>query len=373
MSSFIQAAQKKVTDIRAYLRDQQVGDSIKYRAEKGATHVIYIPFENVEVLDENGNASTVRQIKCISGNVHEWTGSDGKYKSTVCLKDTIRKGENGEMLNDGSCPFCDRIEDAWEIYNMRKEQEEKNCTLTDPHKREEHMKAAARTFGDERKAKKANQYVYLLVAQFKTDKDKQPILENGLPAYDLRVMKLSYKRLEKIMTQVSNAGDELPGCELMFTYPSTDDQRLIVSQSAITLMFPQKRLTTVYPDVANKIAEDAAKFSFEGLDKQGFPEWEGMTSEKAKEVTDAQFYEWDKYKRELKVNPNAKYLEYTTATDASNPSLSGAPAVPTIAAPTVAAPNLAAPNADGTGAPEIPGLGAGNISDLFGAGGAITI
>lgn len=380
MSSFIQAAQKKVTDIRAYLRDQSNGTQIRYRAEKGNTHLIYIPFEDVEMTDENGNSTTVRQIKCIAGNVHEWTTPDGKYHSTICLKDTIRKDEaTGALINDGSCPFCERISDAWDIFNMRKLREEEICQLPAGPQRDEHMKSAARTFGDERKAKEASQYVYLLVVQFVTDKDRKPVLENGIPSYNLRVMKLSTKRLEKIVTQVSNAGEELPGAELLFSYPDTDDLRLAVGQSTITLVFPNRRLTATYPALLDKINADVAKFSFEGLDKQGFSEWAGMTTANAKKVTDAQFEQWDKYQKELKVNPNAQYLEYITAAPSANPSLAGAPAAPTVAAPTIAAPSIAAPSVavpnvaggaeQATAAPDVPGLGTGTIADLFGSAG----
>ena len=385
MNSFMAAAQKKVTDIRAYLRDQQTGNSIRYRAEKGNTHLVYIPFEEVEVTDENGNVTKVSQLKCIAGNVHEWSTPDGKYHSTICLKDAIRKDETtGEILNDGTCPFCDRIRDAWDIYNMRKAREEETCQLPAGPQRDEHLKSAARTFGDERKAKEATSYVYLLVVQFVTDKDRKPVMENGIPTYNLRVMKLSTKRLEKIVTQVSNAGEDLPGSELLFSYPDTDDLRLAVGQSTITLVFPNKRLTALYPALMEKIDADVKKFSFEGLDKQGFTEWAGMTTAAAQKVTDAQFEQWDKYQKELKVNPNAQYLEYITVSPSANPSLSGAPAAPTApTAPTIAVPGLAIPSVATpdskseapatTAAPDVPGIG-GNIADLFGsAGGGIQL
>lgn len=267
---------------------------------------------------------------------------------------------------------------------MRKAREEETCQLPAGPQRDEHLKSAARTFGDERKAKEATSYVYLLVVQFVTDKDRKPVMENGIPTYNLRVMKLSTKRLEKIVTQVSNAGEDLPGSELLFSYPDTDDLRLAVGQSTITLVFPNKRLTALYPALMEKIDADVKKFSFEGLDKQGFTEWAGMTTAAAQKVTDAQFEQWDKYQKELKVNPNAQYLEYITVSPSANPSLSGAPAAPTApTAPTIAVPGLAIPSVATpdskseapatTAAPDVPGIG-GNIADLFGsAGGGIQL
>src|SRR5699024_2096472 len=97
-----------------------------------------------------------------------------------------------------------------------------------------------------------------------------------------------------------------------------------------------------------------------------------MSTEQAKTVTDSLFSQWDAYQKELKVNPNAQYLEYITAAPDNNPSLSGAPAVPTLAAPTVAAPSVAAPTVAAPEAPAAPAapaaptLNASNISDLFG-------
>lgn len=319
MKSFVSAAGRKVTDVREFLREASSTSTIRYTAEKGAKHLIYIPYVNVKDVDENGNEIVRKQIIAISGNVHEWTSPDGKYRATVCMKDVVRKGEDGTMLNDGSCPFCERIKDAWDIYNYRKNLEEANCKLTGPE-REKHMQKVLAVLADERKAKPARTYMYILVVKFKNEGKNLVIGEDGLPEYELKVMKLSASRVEKIEQIVQNAGSQLPGCELLIEYPATDDKRLQVSQSTIALVFPDNMQTRKYPGLLNRIAEDVQKFTWEGIEK-AFPEWEGMTVAEAKNIMNQLFEQWDRYKEELKVNPNARYLEYVTPGPTVNPAL----------------------------------------------------
>ena len=123
--SFLESASKKATDVREFLKESANSNSLKYKAEKGQKHFIYIPYVIVQSLDEEGQAVNTKSLIAISGKSHDWNTSDGKYKTTICLKDVVREGENGVMLNDGSCPFCDRKDDGWDIHNYRMAQEEK--------------------------------------------------------------------------------------------------------------------------------------------------------------------------------------------------------------------------------------------------------
>lgn len=338
--------------------------------ESGKTHLIYIPYSEVETVDETGNTVKTRVLKMIHGNIHEWTTPDGRFHSTVCTKDNVIKDEAGNMVTDGSCPFCDRISDSWDIVNMRIAREESECKLppeSDQYK--QHIDAARRTILSEMKCKRPSSYNYLLVVQFRTE-GTRPVMspETGLPLYDLKVMKMTDKKLEQILTTVDNAGDQLEGCELGFKYPESDDIRLVGGRPSISAIFPNKRLTTMYPAVLEKINADFEKFSFDGLDKQGFPEWAGMSTEQAKGVTDSLFSQWDSYKHKLATDPNAQYLEYVTAAPDNNPALTGAPAAPAV--PTIAIPGVEAPSVAGApaapAAPAMPNLGTSNINDLFG-------
>lgn len=329
-SSFLGAASKKVTDVRAFLRDAAGGNSIKYSIEKGAKHLIYIPFINAAETDESGQTVTVKQLVAISGALHEWQSPDGKYKATICQKDIIRKSEDGEtLLNDGTCPFCDRVSDAWDIWRYRKEMEEANCKLSG-EERKKHFEKVNATFADERKAKDARPCMYILIVKYRTGADNNLVIgSDGLPEYDLKVMKMSSSKVEKIQQQIANAGSELPGSELMFEYPNVDDRRLQSSQSTTAPVFPSNMAITRYPNLLNKINEDVAKFDWEGIEKS-FPEWSGMTTSEAKKITDGLFEQWDKYNSELTLNPGARYMEYITNTPVTTPQLGGViPGVPT--------------------------------------------
>lgn len=322
MASFLSSASKKVTDVRGFLRESAGGTSIKYVAEKGAKHLLYIPYQQREIEDENGNTTVVNEVVAISGNVHEWQSPDGKFKATVCIKDVVRQSEDGQvMINDGSCPFCDRVSDAWDIYRYRKEAEEAACKLTGEDLKK-HMEKVGSTYSDERKAKAAKAYMYMLVVKFRTDNGNIVMGQDNLPEYDLKVMKLSSSRIEKIQQQVANAGAELAGSEVMFEYPATDDRRLQVSQSTTALVFPTNMLTKKHAGLLDKITQDISKFTWEGIEKS-FPEWNGMSTAEAKSQTDVLFEKWDEYKQAVLVNPNAKYMEYVTATPVSMPSLTG--------------------------------------------------
>lgn len=355
MSSFLTSASRQVVDVRSFLRDSAGGNSIKYAAEPGARHIIYIPFNQTQVMDENGAAATVKQIHAIQGAVHEWTNADGKYKASICLKDVVRKADDGTVLNDGTCPFCDRVSDAWDIYRYRKQLEEENCRLTGDQ-RKSHMEKVSAAFADERKAKDARHYMYILIVKFRTDANGTPVMEDGLPAYDLKVMKLSASRIEKITQQLENAGTELAGAELMFGYPKNEDRRIVVSQSTTSPVFPSNQLTVKFPGLINKINHDVAKFTWEGIEKS-FPEWSGMTSMEAKNTTDALFEKWDEYKKEVIANPGAKYLEYLNETPTTAPEIN--PTVPGMGMPVVPQIGGAAPVVNAgmpvMGAPVMPG------------------
>lgn len=352
MASFLKSASKQVSDVRNFLRESAGGNSIKYAAEKGTKHVIYFPFTTEAVVDEaTGNEIATKKICAIQGNVHEWSTQDGKFKSSVCLKGVVIPGENGTMINDGSCPFCDRVSDAWDIYRYRRDLEEAECKLQG-EQRKNHLDKTFSGFADERKAKDARPYMYILVVKYRFNEAGAPVIgTDGLPEYELKIMKLSASRVEKIQQQIANSGSDLPGSELIFEYPNVDDRRLLVSQSTTAPVFPNNTMTFKYPALLNKINQDISKFEWDGIEKS-FPEWAGMTSAEAKATTDSLFEQWDQYKAEVATNPTAKYLEYVVQTPTAKPSLGGeamvAPGIPVV--PTVAqAPEV----------PQMPGMAGG--------------
>lgn len=351
-SSFLASASKRVTDVRGFLRDAAGGSSIKYVAGKGEKHLIYIPYNNVTVTDENGEETVQKEVIALSGDVHEWRSPEGRFRATVCIKDVIRQNEDQTiMINDGSCPFCDRVSDAWDIYRYRKELEEANCKLVGED-RKKHLEKITSTLADERKAKDVRSYMYLLIVKYRTDSAGNVVIgQDKLPEYDLKVMKLSSSRIQKIQQQIANAGSDLPGSELIFEYPNSDDRRLVVSQSTTAPVFPQNMLINKFQGLLQKIENDVAKFEWDGIEKS-FQEWNGMSTMEAKKIMDDMFEKWDNYKQQVLVNPNVKYMEYITDTPVTNPSIGDAPKieVPTAAIPS----STEGQGVDAGGAPKVP-------------------
>lgn len=351
-SSFLASASKRVTDVRGFLRDAAGGSSIKYVAGKGEKHLIYIPYNNVTVTDENGEETVQKEVIALSGDVHEWRSPEGRFRATVCIKDVVRQNEDQTiMINDGSCPFCDRVSDAWDIYRYRKELEEANCKLVGED-RKKHLEKITSTLADERKAKDARSYMYMLIVKYRTDSAGNVVIgQDKLPEYDLKVMKLSSSRIQKIQQQIANAGSDLPGSELIFEYPNSDDRRLVVSQSTTAPVFPQNMLITKFQGLLQKIENDVAKFEWDGIEKS-FQEWNGMSTAEAKKIMDDMFEKWDNYKQQVLVNPNVKYMEYITDTPVTNPSIGDAPK---IEVPTAAIPSSTGGQGVGSGeAPKVP-------------------
>lgn len=334
MGNFLAAAGKKTTDIKTFLRAAQSGNGIRYRAESGKKHFMYIPYITGSVADEEGNAVEVNEIVALYGNVHDWTDNEDKYHAHVCLEGTVLEGENGEIINDGTCPICDRIKAAWEIYNYRYALEERTCGKTGTELAK-HMEKIKGTLANERKSKEAKAYLYMLVALFKTNADNTPVIgQDGMPEYDLKIMKLSSSRVEKIQTQLENAGVEMTGCELIMDYPKNDDVRQVVGQSTTSPVFPNNKLTNKFPGLEDKIKADVDKFvesNWEGLAK-AYPEWDDMSTKQAKMAMDKLYEKWDEYQTELETNKEAKYLEYDSSNDTqpslgAQPSLGGAPQI----------------------------------------------
>lgn len=309
MNLFLKGVASKTTDIRGFLKEAAAGNSLKYRPEKGHKHQIYIPYTECVEVDENGNETIKKGIVSISGKLHEWTGNDGKYKATICTQGKVLRDANENIICDGSCAFCDSTAKAWEIYNYRMEQERLTCGKSGEDL-QKHLNAMKKTFADERKAKEAREVVYMLVAVFRMKPDGTPVMSSdGTPEYDIKVAKQSSGSLEKMLNTIENSGASFEGCEIIREYPNLDDPRLVVSQSVMSVVYPDARLTVKYPGVIAKINEDVAKFDWDGLEKS-FPEWTGMTTEAANKAVGELFKKWDEFQERLLVDPNARYMEY---------------------------------------------------------------
>lgn len=325
--SIIKAAGNKILDVNQYLKEASADRSIKYGAEKGAKHHIFIIPEYTQVIDEATGATVqMANIRAISQKIHDWNDTQGNYNSTVCLEGLIAKDENGEIINDGECPICKRVSAAWDIYNMRKDAAEAQCTLPAGKAREDYLKKIYEGFRNELKAKEAKPYAYVLIAVFPMDKEGAPVLDDKtkLPTYTLKVMKLSVSRLTAIQKQLTNSGAVFAGSELVIEYSNSDSIMNQVGESTISLVLDKDMYTRNYEGLFAAIYGEAEEFDFETIDK-AFKEWQGMSTAVAQLKMDKQFLNWDAYQKELETNPNAVYLEYNQATANPNLGNAGAP------------------------------------------------
>ena len=335
---------RRSVDLRGFLKQTKANENgIKYTSESGKTHRFFIPYVVRAFQQEDGTVINEPTTVSEMHSVHEWIGKDGKFKSALCLS---------ELGQD--CPFCNRVGDAWEVYRYRydvklqsfiaqglSEEQAKYEMDGDKDKKVGGKQGAYKKFLDEMKMKKSKDYFYLLVAQFELDASGNPVIEAGIPKYDLKVMKLSESRVEKLASIADSAGGHLEGLEIKIDYKATEDVAERVGQSSISGIYPDYMFTRQYAGLADKINGEAAEFSWEGIEKS-FGELTVYTPEGATQLCEENFRSWDNYKKEKEVNPGARYLEYNDAQN-DKPAIAGGS---TVGAPI--------PNFGGAPAPTLP-------------------
>lgn len=325
-SPYLQLGTKR-TNIRSFLKDASSQNSIKYKAERKKTHVIYFPYQ---MMQNEETGETEKTLIALSAKVHEWTSNDGKYHATMCTQGKIIPGENGVEITDGSCPFCDRISDSWDIYRYRYDLEERSCGKTGDELKK-HMDTVKSQFLKERKTSDAKDQIYILIVLFKTDEKKNPVLgSDDLPSYELKIMKMSAAGATKLEQQMENNGISLEDAEVIFSYPDEEDIRLLVNGRTTTAVFPSNKITAKYPAILEKISKDVEKFDWDGIDK-AFPEWTLVPTNQSKKTVKEMFRCWDQYLEDKEVNgDSARYLEYMgKGKEVTQPSIDGSPAIGT--------------------------------------------
>lgn len=383
--SFFTPSAKKVADIREFLKEAS-GNSLKYSMEANATHMLYIPFRLGKKV-ENGVESDTKEIIAIQEFVHTW---GVPYKQIACLEGHVVKDEvTGELLNDGTCPFCENVSKAWDIFKYRKEIEESNCTLQG-EAREKFMKSVNTTLGNEMKAKDKQLMLYLLVVQFKMS-NKQPVInqDTGLPDYELKVMKMSPSFVDKVTKQLETSGVPIEGASIALQYDDSKDSALLAQGRVVTVIYPDRAIVATYPGLLERINQDCAAFTFEGIDSV-FSELKGCTTAKAKEMMQESFAMWDAYLEEKKTNSDAKYLEYVTSRT-NTPSLgagsvpqqngmpqipniggqAGMPNIPNMGGQQAGMPNIPNMNGQVAGMPNIPNMNGQTVGQTVGQQGGM--
>lgn len=321
MGSFLNAAKRPMMDVASFLK-QNSGNSLKYSAVANETHKLYFPYQ--EITGDNGS---IKSVIALQAKVHDMHQTPEKFDSCVCLNGVTRMSDDGKtVINDGTCPFCERVTDSYAIKSYREDLAVKSSNKTGKDL-EDYKKALSSQYGAEIKISRAKPKAYVLVAKFNLDANGGPILENGLPTYELKVMSLTTSRLENFTNVFTTSGMSLAGGELTIRYPNLKDIRQVVGQSTPIPSFGQASVTQAYPQVMDKIQAEVATFDWEGIENS-FPEWKGMSTEQAKIKCNTMFSSWDSYQAELAQNPNAMYLEYGNASSDTNPSLTMKNAIP---------------------------------------------
>lgn len=362
--NFLAQGGKRVTDVTKFLKENAAGNSVKYTAAKGIKHRIYVPYSSSEFVNpDTGATETLNEVLAYSFKIHEWNTADGKYKAFICtegLQPTYAENSN-HMVLSGSCPFCKRVGDAWEIYNYRKQAEQTKLITQGlaGDNLETAMKSATATFQTELKIRQPKTYLYLLVVQFETREMngmQEPVIgADGLPVFSLKVMKMSESRLSKIEEQVANSGAVLPGSELVFSYPNVDDIRRVVADCSVALQY-QNGFMQRYADkgLLEKINSEVEKFDWSQLDK-AFLELKMLPDAEGEKIMEESFQNWDNYKKELAVNPNAKYLEYPSSIAPTTPEI-GVASPQFGGIPNIQMPGIQMPNNMQMGGMQMPGV-----------------
>lgn len=374
---------KKPMSLASFLKEaSSQGSGIKYVAEKAKLHRMYIPRFQFNYTDENNQPVSEVGPIAEAHYIHEWKSGD-KFYSAECTKETY-----------GTCPFCDRVNDAWDIYNERYAKAESELKAQgmdegqvqwqmrgeqDKEKRKQPnaFKGLYATFIDELKMKDVKPYLYLLVALYEMDPAGNPVCEKGMPKYSLKVWRLPEGRVQMLQDTFASAGGRIEGNEITIQYKNIEDRAQLVGQSTVASVFPDYTWIKQFPGLQQKIEEEAAAFDMESIAKS-FEELTKRELAACKNLADAGFAKWDAYKAEKAVNPNAVYLEYAAAPTQNAPALGvgagagggmtfalpggAAPQMPNMTAPnagvTPAAPQMGAPMMPPTGAPMMPPTGA---------------
>lgn len=319
MSFLKSAISRGSKELAAFVNEAEKGNSIRYTCKGGVTDTIIFPYSVVNV-----DGTDVKQLYNITAYIHHGLSVDGKYKPYMCMEDIIDKSEDGKFIHDGTCPYCEMVNKAWEIAKLRIDQEVEQLDLrpgTEAY--EEKVKEIKRNCYAEMKIKERSAVIYQLIAVLEYNKSGELVINDvtKLPSYQLKIWKMSASLADKLNKGIVNSGVEIAGSAVKVAYPDNKDTRTITTQATISPQFagaPNNPLTK-YPGLLESINKAAADFKFDNIDRD-FVEFKDVSTDDARVSMQLLFEKYDKYLDEKRTNPNAKYLEDTVAT--SKPSLS---------------------------------------------------
>lgn len=344
---FVSAIGRPVATVSQFLKEA-ADNGIRYGAEKNTRHQLYIPF----ILVGDSMETAVKQLQGLSASTHSIIPEPGKGDSAVCVAGKTALGENGELLLDGNCPYCQRVSSAWALRNSYLEfEKEKLPAGLNPVESEKQLKDLKSKTSSDRIVKEAVSYIYLVIVKFKTQEVNgklAPVIgEDKLPEYEIKVARWSANRIGKIKETLDSSGIEMEGAEIVIKYADEDDKRLQVSQSTISPVFGNNMFTAAYPGLVAKIDAEVSKWSWAGIENS-FKELNVYPNATSEAKLNKMFHKWDAYVAEFG-DDGKGYAKYEA-------SLSRG-AAPNIPVSTGSIPMNAPEN--GVQAPQMPQMGQG--------------
>ena len=321
MSFLKNAISRGSKELAAFVIEAEKGNSIRYSCKANTTDTIIFPYSVTDV-----EGVPVRQLYNITAYIHHGISVDGKYKPYMCMEDIIEKDDEGHVIHDGTCPYCDAVNKAWDVANTRIQQEVEKLTLKQgTEEYDEKVKEIKRNCYNAMKIKERTATIYQLIAVIDHNKNGEITINEvtKLPSFQLKIWKMSASLAEKLNKALTNSGINIEGSVVKIAYPDTKDTRVITSQATFSPQFEGSPacITSKYPGLMDAINKAAAEFKFDTIDRD-FVEFKDVSTADAKVSMQLLFEKYDKYLEEKKTNPNAKYLEDDTAKTA--PSLAAA-------------------------------------------------
>ncbi|GHU93226.1 hypothetical protein FACS1894208_02320 [Clostridia bacterium] len=307
-------AAKRVVDVGTFIKENASANKLRYSTEANTTHRVYFPVYK----DAEGN--TVPYI--LAAPVHSW-GDGNTYSACLCTKN-IKDGD----AFDGSCPVCDRLTDANDIVQYTKAIKEAECTLVG-EARKKYLDDMDKGLWRGRKVARARQKFYVALLLLKCDKEGRALVEGDGPKFTLHIASWQESFMQKLLDALSmqDEDEDIGGHEFKLKYGDYADAMTRVGQCLVSVVDSKKQLVKDGSALAAEITETLATFDFEHAIELSRPEAQTKTPAELKGEMNVLFREWDAYKTELSVNPNAAYLEYaqTPAISASTETPAGAP------------------------------------------------
>ena len=307
---------KKVTDVATFIKENASANKLKYTTEANVTHRMFFP---TYVNEEGKEVPYV-----VATKIHAW-GEGSNYSSCICTKGVVVEGTE----YDGSCPVCERLNDASEIVKYVKAEKEAACTLVG-EARKKFLEDLDKQLWRDRKVSAAQIRYYVALVKLNCDKEGRALVDkDGADKFSIHIASWTKNSMEKFLDALTMQDDEpnIGGREFKVKYGDYNDAMTRVGQAQISVVDVKKALVQEGNELYKEIMAAMEKFDFNHSIELARPEVETKSLVEIRASMNTLFREWDNYKAALAVNPDAKYLEYSNAgTPNTTPDAPSAPA-----------------------------------------------